>query len=72
MEGDRETVLVVSKLAFKEGSTSTFFERGAIVVAKIEDEQFLGEGSQARGGFRARRSAQGAIGLGDSGEKSTS
>ena len=40
MEGEREAVLVVSKLSFKEGSTWTFFERGAIVVAKIEDEQF--------------------------------
>jgi len=40
MEGEREAVLVVSKLQFKEGSTWTFFERGAVVTAKIEDEQF--------------------------------
>jgi hypothetical protein len=39
-EGERETVLVVSKLSFKEGTTWTFFERGAIVNAKIEDEEF--------------------------------
>lgn len=39
-EGERDTVLVVSKLSFTEGSTWTFFERGAIVIAKIEDEQF--------------------------------
>lgn len=41
-EGERETVLVVSKLSFKEGTTWTFFERGAIVNAKIEDEEFWG------------------------------
>lgn len=39
-EGERDTVLVVSKLSFTEGTTWTFFERGAIVVAKIEDERF--------------------------------
>lgn len=40
MGGERDAVLVVSKLSFKEGTSWTFFERGAIVVAKIEDEQF--------------------------------
>lgn len=40
MQGEREAVLVVSKLQFKEGSTWTFFERGAVVTAKIEDAQF--------------------------------
>lgn len=40
MEGERDAVLVVSKLSFKEGVSWTFFERGAIVVAKIEDEEF--------------------------------
>jgi hypothetical protein len=39
-EGERDTVLVVSKLSFTEGTAWTFFERGAIVIAKIEDEQF--------------------------------
>lgn len=39
-EGERDTVLVVSKLSFTEGTTWTFFERGAVVVAKIEDETF--------------------------------
>jgi len=39
-EGERDTVLVVSKLSFTEGTTWTFFERGAIVIAKIEDERF--------------------------------
>lgn len=39
-EGERDTVLVVSKLSFTEGTTWTFFERGAIVIAKIEDEEF--------------------------------
>lgn len=39
-EGERDTVLVVSKLSFKEGTTWTFFERGAIVIAKIEDKEF--------------------------------
>lgn len=40
MEGTRETVLIVSKLSFVEGTTWTFFERGATVVAKIEDDEF--------------------------------
>lgn len=40
MEGEREAVLVVSKLSFKEGVAWTFFERGAIVNAKIKDEEF--------------------------------
>ncbi len=57
-EGTRETVLIVSKLSFVEGTTWTFFERGATVVAKIEDEEFwskvhqhkvtFGEGDQLR------------------------
>jgi hypothetical protein len=33
-------VLIVSKLSFTEKSTWTFLERGATVVAKIEDEEF--------------------------------
>lgn len=40
MEGERDAVLVVAKLSFKEGTNWTFFERGATVVAKIKDEQF--------------------------------
>jgi hypothetical protein len=40
MEGQREALLVVSKLSFKEGAAWTFFERGATVIAKIEDEEF--------------------------------
>lgn len=40
MEGERETVLIVSKLSFVEGSTWTFLEKGGTVVAKIEDEEF--------------------------------
>lgn len=39
-EGERDAVLIVSKIAFKEGSTWTFFERGATVIAKIEDQEF--------------------------------
>lgn len=39
-EGERNAVLIVSKLAFKEGSTWSFFEKGATVIAKIEDEMF--------------------------------
>lgn len=38
--GKREAALIVSKLAFKEKSTWTFFEQGATVVAKIEDVDF--------------------------------
>lgn len=39
-EGERDAVLIVSKLSFKEGSTWTFFEQGGTVVAKIEDKEF--------------------------------
>ncbi len=38
--GERETVLIVSRLSFTERSTWTFFERGATVTARIEDEEF--------------------------------
>jgi len=40
MEGERDAVLVVAKLSFREGLNWTFFEQGATVVAKIEDERF--------------------------------
>jgi hypothetical protein len=40
MEGQRETVLIVSKRSFVEDSTWTFLEKGATVVAKIEDDVF--------------------------------
>jgi hypothetical protein len=40
MEGERDAILIVAKLSFTEGSTWTFFERGATVVARIEDEAF--------------------------------
>lgn len=43
MGGEREAVLIVSKLSFKEGTNWTFFERGATVVAKIEDAEFWEE-----------------------------
>jgi hypothetical protein len=39
-EGERDAVLIVSKIAFKEGTTWTFFERGGTVVAKVEDQEF--------------------------------
>lgn len=39
-EGEREALLIVSKLAFTEKSTWSFFEEGATVVATIEDEAF--------------------------------
>jgi hypothetical protein len=39
-EGERDTVLIVSKLSFRESSTWTFFEQGGTVVAKIEDKEF--------------------------------
>lgn len=58
MEGHRETVLIVSKVSFVEGTTWGFIERGATVAAKIEDESFwekvhqhtltFGEGDQLR------------------------
>lgn len=40
IEGEREAVLIVAKLSFREGTNWTFFERGATVVEKIEDESF--------------------------------
>jgi len=40
VEGQHETVLIVSKLSFVESSTWTFLEKGATLVAKIEDEDF--------------------------------
>jgi hypothetical protein len=39
-EGERDTVLVVSKLSFAEGPKWTVYERGATVVASIEDPEF--------------------------------
>lgn len=42
-EGERDAVLIVSKLSFKEGSTWTFFEQGATVVARIEGKKFWEE-----------------------------
>ena len=39
-EGERDGVLIVSKIAFKEGSTWSFFEQGATVAATIEDDDF--------------------------------
>lgn len=39
-EGERDAVLIISKLSFREGSTWTFFEQGGTVIAKIEDKQF--------------------------------
>jgi len=40
MEGHRETVLIVSKVSFVEGTTWGFIEKGATVTAKIEDGDF--------------------------------
>jgi hypothetical protein len=39
-EGERDALLIVSKLAFTERSTWSFFDEGATVVATIEDEAF--------------------------------
>lgn len=39
-EGERDALLIVSKIAFAEGSSWTFFEQGGTVVARIEDEEF--------------------------------
>lgn len=39
-EGEREALLIVSKLAFTEKSSWSFFDEGAMVVATIEDEAF--------------------------------
>jgi hypothetical protein len=40
MEGQRETVLIVTKVSFVEGTTWSFIEKGATLTAKIEDEDF--------------------------------
>ena len=40
MQGQRDAVLIVAKIAFDEKSTWTFFERGSTVVAKIVDQDF--------------------------------
>jgi hypothetical protein len=40
MEGERDAILVVSKLSFIEGTTWTFIEKGATLTAKIEDPKF--------------------------------
>jgi hypothetical protein len=39
-EGERDALLIVSKLAFTEKSTWSFFDEGSTVVATIEDEVF--------------------------------
>lgn len=39
-EGERDAVLIVSKIAFTEGSTWSFLEQGGTVVAKIDDQEF--------------------------------
>ena len=39
-EGERDALLIVSKLAFTEKSTWSFFDEGSTVVATIEDEGF--------------------------------
>ena len=39
-EGERDALLIVSKLAFTEKSTWSFFDEGSTVVATIEDEAF--------------------------------
>ncbi len=40
MEGQRECVLIVSKLSFVEGTTWSFIESGATLTARIEDPEF--------------------------------
>ena len=40
MEGQKETVLIVSKVSFVEGTTWTLIEEGATLTAKIEDPEF--------------------------------
>jgi hypothetical protein len=42
-EGERDAVLIVSKIAFKEGSTWSFFEQGSTVAATIDDKKFWQE-----------------------------
>jgi hypothetical protein len=51
-EGERETSLIISKLAWDEKSTWTFFEQGGKVVAKIEDQEFWDKVHQRSVAFR--------------------
>jgi hypothetical protein len=40
LEGKDETVLIVSKLSFVEGTTWSFIQNGSTLTAKIEDSEF--------------------------------
>lgn len=40
-KGERDAVLTISKLSFKEGTKWSFFEDGASLAARIDDEEFF-------------------------------
>jgi hypothetical protein len=52
MEGERDAVLIISKLSWDEGSTWTFLEQGGKVVAKINDQEFWEKVHQRAVAFR--------------------
>lgn len=41
MNGERDAVLTISKLSFREGTKWSFFEEGSNLTASIEDEDFF-------------------------------
>jgi hypothetical protein len=47
MEGQSETILIVAKLSFIEGTTWSFIQNGATLTAKIEDPEFWAKVHQA-------------------------
>ena len=51
-EGERDASLIISKLAWDEKSTWTFFEQGGKVVAKIDDQEFWQKVHQRSVAFR--------------------
>jgi hypothetical protein len=51
-EGERDASLIISKLAWDEKSTWTFFEQGGKVVARIDDQEFWQKVHQRSVAFR--------------------
>ena len=43
LRGERDAVITISKLSFKEGTKWSFFENGSSFTARIDDEDFFKE-----------------------------
>ena len=41
LNGERDAVLTISKLSFREGTKWSFFEEGSTLTASIDDEDFF-------------------------------